>query len=181
MADYVKVQDFTGSQKNSNNSITYTYIIRVYELSYNQETNKHKVRYEAILKQDSSADGFLIWGTGVKVTRNGTAVINSYEQRDCSGTKEHLYEYYEEELEGNEDGTLSITIGGECWQNEPTWGPSKITISNKTFNFTTILRGLLYAKINGVWKHCTPYIKINGVWKRAYAYVKQNGSWKMGK
>ena len=104
MADfeYVKYKDFTGSQKNSNNSITYTYIIRVYELSYDSATNKHRVRYEAILKQDSTADGFLIWATGVQVTRNGMDVINSYEQRDCSGTKEHLYDYFEEELEGNE-------------------------------------------------------------------------------
>lgn len=52
----------------------------------------------------------------------------------------------------------------------------------KNGNTVTIVLAIggITIKVNGEWKHGTPYVKIGGVWKQGTAYVKSGGSWKVG-
>ena len=66
--------------------ITYTYIINVTENSVNTTNNTSNVTVTCYLQSSYSGDSFWMYTTTVTATINGTTVINSKEQRSCSGT-----------------------------------------------------------------------------------------------
>lgn len=101
----------------SASGITYTFLLRVAEVSTDVAKNSSHVSVQAILQQSFSGTGFSGWGTGVSCSINGSEIFSDYAQRRISGLQEHVFYTWEGELPHNDDGSLQLTISGRLWQN----------------------------------------------------------------
>ena len=176
-------QDLSVQSKSSSGGITYTYILRLIENSIDEVSNTSNVTIQAILKSSYSGASFNNYGIGVSCKLNEEQIFSDYKSRSCTSNAEQVYYTWTGDIAHNDDGTLDINVSGEFWivENSATYTPKNMSIASQKISLTTIIRGFIYLKIDGVRKHCTPFLKVNGTWKKACAYIKANSKWNMAK
>lgn len=131
----LQTKDYSVTQKSSGGGITYTYILRVTENSTNTEKNTSNITVQAILKQSYIGTAFTTWYTGVSCTLNGSQIFSDYKQRSLSGTAETIYYTWTGNIAHNDDGSLSLTVGGKIWQSTyASYSPPAMTIEESASN-----------------------------------------------
>lgn len=176
----LQIKEYSASAKATNYYQTFTFILRVTENSVDTENNSSNVTIQAILKQDWEGDAFINWATGVSCTVNGEQWFSSYEQRYCCGSGEHIYYEITKDVPHNSDGTLSITVGGRIWQNEPTYFVYEgLTIgedANNAMVLTPIEIKSVYIYDNG-WSKYVPYVYDGEQWVKSTAFISDGSTW----
>lgn len=145
---YLQKVDFSNTGKWSN--ITYTYILRIYEISIDVEKNISKLFVQAILKSNHSGDSFWMYYTTVAGSIDNVEKFSDRKQRTISGTDELVCFEWEGEVKHNDNGSKTIEIDGRVWQDNPEYFPmSGISITDKKMELTTIPRASNFGTISG--------------------------------
>ena len=141
----LKSKDFSVTKKSSGGGIGYTYILRVTENSVNATENTSNITVQAILKQDYTGQAFSSWTTYYNCTINGTQVFAASGKKSLSGTSEHVYHTWSGDIKHNDDGKLSISVGGSLWQSDPaSYSPPTLTIAESSSNVLALTNITVY-------------------------------------
>jgi len=137
----IKQQEFTVQGKSSSGGITYTYVVRVTENKIIVATNQHDLTIESILRSSYSGLSFAQYGVGVETSLNDEQIYSEYKANQKCAVEETYYTW-NGLVEGNDDGTLELTIDSRYWMQGNAYytPPREMKIEGAVFKCTKIDR-----------------------------------------
>lgn len=171
--------------------VKFYYILNVTENSVNVENNTSLLTIKATLRTT------LVRGSSINLpaqyfnfgcTINGRTIFSKSKQVGITKVGQIELLTYQTTLIHNDDGNLSITVGGTIKSANfdgryfPSGGLAITESSSTAMHLTQIDRGgFMWVNIDGTWKKGTPYVNVNGTWKKGVPYFNNNGTWTKGK
>ena len=112
------------------NGNTFTYIIRITEISKSRADKSTRCNIEAVVKQSKSGTCYQNKMVGVACSVNGQQLFSDYQLRTLQGTGEHLYYRWSGVFSHTTLDGLELTVSGTYWINDPTTDqPKRLNLS----------------------------------------------------
>lgn len=176
----LQTKDFSATGKIGYGTGTYTFTLRVTELSVDTVNNTSRIEVSAIVK--NSVDEVAVYDalTHIFCSINGVQKFNKSFVQSFEGKSEHNCYSWTGNIEHNPDGTLAITVGGyiEATDQIEDW---KITIaenSNNKMTLTPIDTGYVYiSNASSGFEKYFVYIHNGTTFEKYIPYIHNGTSW----